>query len=90
MDPLLTSILLGETIDFTLDEIYIQKKLHFSKLILKYKNNIKKTWQIIKEAIWKEKRNQHKFPTKIVVDTKNVINIHSIAKNFNKYFTKLS
>ena len=24
------------------------KKLHFSKLILKYKNNIKKTWQVIK------------------------------------------
>ena len=27
MDPLLTSIPLGETIDFTLNEIYIQKKL---------------------------------------------------------------
>ena len=26
VDPLLTSISLGETIDFTLDEIYIQKK----------------------------------------------------------------
>ena len=31
------------------------KKLHFSKLLLKYKNNIKKTWQVIKEAIGKEK-----------------------------------
>ena len=31
------------------------KKLHFSKLILKYKSNIKKTWQILKEAIGKEK-----------------------------------
>ena len=30
-------------------------KLYFSKLILKYKNNIKKTWQVIKEAIGKEK-----------------------------------
>ena len=29
------------------------KKLYFSKLILKYKNNIKKTWQVIKEAIGK-------------------------------------
>ena len=44
------------------------KKLHFSKLILKHKNNIKKTWQIIKKAIGKEKCNQHRFPTKIVVD----------------------
>ena len=31
------------------------KKLYFFKLILKYKNNIKKTWQVIKEAIGKEK-----------------------------------
>ena len=29
------------------------KKLHFSILILKYKNNIKKTWGIIKESIEK-------------------------------------
>ena len=89
MDPLLTSILLSETTDFTLDEIYIQKKLYFSKLILKYKNNIKKTWQIIKEAIGKEKRNQHRFPTKIVVDKESITNIHSIAKNFNKFFTEI-
>ena len=34
------------------------KKLYFSKLILKYKNNIKKTWQVIKEAIGKEKYKQ--------------------------------
>ena len=89
MDPLLTSILLSETTDFTLDEIYIQKKLHFSKLILKYKNNIKKTWQIIKEAIGKEKCNQHRFPTKIVVDKESITNIHSIAENFNKFFTEI-
>ena len=27
------------------------KKLYFSKLILKYKNNIKKTWQVINSLI---------------------------------------
>ena len=26
------------------------KKLYFSKLLLKYKNNIKKIWQVIKEV----------------------------------------
>ena len=65
------------------------KTLYFSKLILKYKSNIKKTWQIIKEAIGKEKCNQHIFPTKIVVDKKNITNIHSTAENFNKFFTKI-
>ena len=57
--------------------------------MLKYKNNIKKSWQIIKEAIGKEKCHKHKFPTKIVVDGKNITNIHSIAETFNKYFTEI-
>ena len=29
------------------------KKLYFSKVILNYKNNIKKNWQVIKKAIGK-------------------------------------
>ena len=33
------------------------KKLHFSKLIFKYKDNIKKTWSVIKKVIGK-------FPSK--------------------------
>ena len=35
------------------------KKSHFSKVILKYKNNIKKTWQVIKEAIGQEQYKQN-------------------------------
>ena len=65
------------------------EKLHFSKLILKYKNNIKKARQIIKEAIGKEKCNQHRFPIKMVVDKESITNIHSIAENFNKYFIEI-
>ena len=34
------------------------KKLHFSRLILKYQNNIKKTWNVIKDAIGKNKSTQ--------------------------------
>ena len=41
-----------------------KKKLYFSKLILKYKNNIKKTWQAIKEAIGQEKYKQQNLPKK--------------------------
>ena len=65
------------------------KKPHFSKLILKYKNNIKKTRQIIKEALGKEKCNQHRFPMKILVDRKSITNIPSVAKNFNKSFNEI-
>ena len=57
------------------------KKLNFSKLILKYKSKIKKSWQIMKKAIGKEKCNQHRFATKIVVDKESIINIYSIAES---------
>ena len=38
----------------------------------KYKNNIKKTWQVIKEAIGKEKCKQQNFPKRILVDKKSI------------------
>ena len=65
------------------------KKLYFSKLILKYKNNIKKTWHVIKEAIGKEKYKQQNLPKKILVDKKSITETESIAKSFNKHFTQI-
>ena len=65
------------------------KKLYFSKLILKYKNNIKKTWQVIKEAMGKEKCKQQNLPKKILVDKINITETESIAERFNKYFTQI-
>ena len=62
------------------------KKLYFSKLILKYKNNIKKTWQ---EAIGKEKCKQQNLPKKILVDKISITETESIAESFNKYFTQI-
>ena len=56
------------------------KKLHFSNLILKYKNNIKKTWEIIKESIGKGYCNYQCFPKKLV---KNIL------KHFNTYFAQI-
>ena len=65
------------------------KKLYFSKLILKYKNNIKKTWQVIKEAIGKEKCKQQNLPKKILVDKISITETESIAESFNKYYTQI-
>ena len=62
--------------------------MYFSKLIPKYKNNIKKTWQVIKEVIGKEKYKQKSLPKKILVDKKSITETESIAENFNKYFTQ--
>ena len=41
------------------------KKLHFSNLILKYKHNIKNTWEVIKEFIGKGKCNHQSLPKKL-------------------------
>ena len=65
------------------------KEMVFSKLILKYKNNIKKTWQVIKEAIGKEKYKQQNLPKKILVDKTRNAETESIAESFNKYFTQI-
>ena len=65
------------------------KKLYFSKLILKYKNNINKTWQVIKEAIGKEKCKQQNLPKKILVDKISITETESIAEGFHKYFTHI-
>ena len=56
------------------------KKLHFYNLILKYKHNIKKTWEIIKESIGKGKFNHQSFPKKIKLDGKNITDEDLIAK----------
>ena len=38
------------------------KKLHFSNHIPKYRYNIKKNWEVIKESIGKGKCNDESFP----------------------------
>ena len=65
------------------------KRLYYSNLIIKYKNNIKKTWSVIKEAIGKEKIKQQNFPKKIRVGEKEITDLKAIAANFNKFFTEI-
>ena len=65
------------------------KKRYFSRLIMKYKNNIKKTWNVIKDTIGKNKSTQSRFPKKIIHKTKTIADVHLIAKHFNSYFTEI-
>ena len=37
------------------------KKLHISKLIQRYKNNIKETWEVIKKCIGKKNYSHENF-----------------------------
>ena len=65
------------------------KKLHYSKLIVKYKENIKKTWSVIKEVLGKEKKLRAIISEKNVCGKKNEIaDMKLLAENFNRYFTE--
>ena len=65
------------------------KKLHFSNLILKYKNNIKKTWEIIKESIEKRYWNIQSFLKKLIIEKENITHEGLIANHFNTYFAQI-
>ena len=65
------------------------KKLHYSKLIIKYKENIKKTWSVIKQVIGKEKKLRAIISEKNICEKKNEIaDMKLLAENFNRYFTE--
>ena len=61
------------------------KKPYYSNLIVKYKNNIKKIWDVMKEIIGKYKFRIRKLPHKIVIDGKQIINEKTIAEKFNNF-----
>ena len=78
-----------KTISDCLKQKKRSKKLLFSKLIVKCKDNIKKTWSVIKEVIEKEKIPQQKFPKKICIGNKEITDLKTIAEKFNKFFTEI-
>ena len=65
------------------------KKNHFSKLILKYKDNVKKCWAVIKDAIGKSRYTQHTFPKKIIHESKTFTDINLIAQEFNSFYANI-
>ena len=54
-----------------------------------YKNNIKKSWEIIKESIGKGYCNHQSFPKKLVIDKERNTLEGLIAKHFNTYFAQI-
>ena len=56
---------------------------------MKYKNNLKRAWDVIKDSIGKAKSIKKIFPQKIIANNKIVRDRDVIAKHFNTYFTKI-
>ena len=65
------------------------KQNHFSKLILKYKDNVKKTWTVIKDAIGTSRCTQHTFPKKIIHESKTFTDTNLIAQEFHSFYTNI-
>ena len=65
------------------------KILYCSNLIIKYKNNLRLTWDVIKDSIGETKNFKNLFPQKIITNNKIVTDTDVIAKHFNTYFTEI-
>ena len=62
------------------------KKNYYAKLITKYKNDSKKTWQVINEIIGKTKLKSSNLPRRIIVDNIETYDKKIISEKFNNYF----
>ena len=60
-----------------------------SNLIMKYKNNVKMTWSVIKQAIGKNSSRRQKFPNKINLGSKFITSTDSVTENFNKWCAEI-
>ena len=74
---------LFETIKFK------SKKSYYANLINMYKNNIKKTWQVIKEITGKIKFKMAALPRRIIINNQEIYDEKTIANNFNNFFTNI-
>ena len=61
------------------------KKFYFSNLIGKYKNKIKRTWDVMKQIIAKSRFKIKKHPHRVVIDAKEISDEKTIATKFNHF-----
>lgn len=54
-----------------------------------YEDNIKKTWEMVKEKIVKTKMINNNLPEKFIDNEKNILHQKEIANEFNKFFVIL-
>ncbi|XP_065671679.1 uncharacterized protein LOC136089556 [Hydra vulgaris] len=62
------------------------KNFYYSSQLLKYKNDIQKTWNIIKEVIGKKDMSISRLPKKLIINDCEIINDTIIANSFNHAF----
>ena len=65
------------------------KRNYYNERLDKYQNNIKKTWDIIKEVIGNIKSNSKNLPTRLNVNNVEITGEKLVATNFNRYFVNV-
>ena len=65
------------------------KKMYYSNKLLKYKDDARKTWSIMKDIIGKAKISKSFLPPKIRINNTEIFEKEKIANEFNQYFTNV-
>jgi len=65
------------------------KESYYKNKITQYQSNAKKTWDVIKEILGKQKLNAKKLPNNITVNGQDIFEEKSIATHFNKFFVNV-
>ena len=65
------------------------KKSYYSQKIIEYKNNAKKTWNVMKELIGKTRKSEPHLPGKLLIKEQEVSGKVEIANKFNTFFTNI-
>ena len=65
------------------------KANYYNERLNKYHNNVKKTWDVIKEVIGSTKTTSHTLPKRLIVNNVEVFEKKTIAEHFNKYFVNV-
>ena len=65
----------------------MSKRNYYTDQFQKYQNNIKQTWNVIKEVIGKTKITGKSLPKMMIINNKEIFEEEVIADEFNKYFT---
>ena len=65
------------------------KANYFNDQLRKYQNNVKKTWDVIKEVIGSTKSTSHTLPKRLIINNVEVLEKKKIAEHFNRYFVNI-
>ena len=65
------------------------KKSYYSQKIIEYKDNTKKTWNVMKELIGKTRKSEPHLPGKLLINEQEVSGKVEIANKFNAFFANI-